>query len=154
MTECQAGAEHHAGTERSMQMTQGESSEAHRQLAEIVTQLRQAAGVVESLPSTERDIAIRALEGATVSEIASAHGISEAAVWSTLANQAGNLTIGEAELDEALNAAAAVGDDAIQSQGGGRVNPDTFTHGTSEQRRSWFLTGYQSGDLDSCNTFG
>ena len=76
-----------------------------------------------------------------------------AGVWSTLANQAGNLAITETELDEALNAAEAVGDDAIQSQGGGRVNPDTFTHGTSEQRREWFLTGYQSADLDACDTF-
>ena len=76
-----------------------------------------------------------------------------AGVWSTLANQQGNLAITEAELDQALGAAEAVGDDAIQSQGGGRVDPDSFTHGSSEQRREWFLTGYQSGDPDSCDTF-
>lgn len=76
-----------------------------------------------------------------------------AGVWSTLANQAGNLAITEVELDQALSAAEAVGDDAIQGQGGGQVNPESFTHGTSEERRSWFLTGYQSGDMDSCNTF-
>ena len=76
-----------------------------------------------------------------------------AGVWSTLANRAGNLAITEAELDEALNAAEAVGDDAIQSQGGGQVNPETFTHGSSEERRSWFLTGYQSGDMGACDTF-
>jgi predicted metalloprotease len=76
-----------------------------------------------------------------------------AGVWSTLANQAGKLSIGEAELDEALDAAAAVGDDRIQAQAGQRVNPETFTHGTAEQRRSWFQTGYQSGQLDACDTF-
>jgi predicted metalloprotease len=76
-----------------------------------------------------------------------------AGVWSTLANQAGNLSIEESELDEALNAAAAVGDDRIQAQAGQRVNPETFTHGSAEQRRSWFLTGYKSGDLNACNTF-
>jgi predicted metalloprotease len=76
-----------------------------------------------------------------------------AGVWSVLANRAGNLSITEAELDEALNAAEAVGDDAIQSQGGGQVNPDSFTHGTSEQRRQWFMTGYQSGSIDACDTF-
>jgi predicted metalloprotease len=76
-----------------------------------------------------------------------------AGVWSTLANQAGNLAITEAELDQAIGAAEAVGDDAIQSQGGGQVNPDSFTHGSSEQRRSWFLTGYQSADIESCDTF-
>ena len=76
-----------------------------------------------------------------------------AGVWSTLANQAGKLSIGEAELDEALNAAAAVGDDRIEAAAGQRVNPETFTHGSADQRRSWFLTGYQSGDLSSCSTF-
>jgi len=76
-----------------------------------------------------------------------------AGVWSILANRAGNLSITETELDEALGAAEAVGDDAIQGEGGGQVNPETFTHGTSEERRQWFLTGYQSGDLDACDTF-
>jgi len=76
-----------------------------------------------------------------------------AGVWSGLANEQGNLAITDAELDQALGAAEAVGDDAIQSQGGGSVNPESFTHGTSEQRREWFMTGYTSRDIDSCNTF-
>lgn len=76
-----------------------------------------------------------------------------AGVWSTLANQAGNLAITEAELDEALGAAEAVGDDAIQSQGGGSVDPDSFTHGSSAERKTWFLTGYDSGDPERCDTF-
>ena len=57
------------------------------------------------------------------------------------------------DLDEAFNAAEAVGDDRIQGQGGGSVNPDSFTHGTSEQRRTWFNTGYESGDPAACDTF-
>jgi predicted metalloprotease len=76
-----------------------------------------------------------------------------AGVWGSLANEQGNLAITEAELDQALGAAEAVGDDAIQSANGGSVNPDSFTHGTSEQRREWFMTGYSSQDIDSCNTF-
>ena len=59
----------------------------------------------------------------------------------------------EQEISEAVNAAAAVGDDRIQQTTQGRVNPETFTHGTSEQRVSWFNRGYGSGDLNSCNTF-
>ncbi|MEZ5256146.1 MAG: neutral zinc metallopeptidase [Ilumatobacteraceae bacterium] len=57
------------------------------------------------------------------------------------------------EINEALNAAAAVGDDTIQKRSGGYVDPDSFTHGTSQQRVSWFTKGYESGSSDSCDTF-
>ena len=58
------------------------------------------------------------------------------------------------DAEEALDAAAAVGDDRIQSQGRGEVNPETWTHGSAEQRAEWFNTGFQTGDVDNCNTFG
>jgi predicted metalloprotease len=57
------------------------------------------------------------------------------------------------DVEEALRAAAAVGDDNIQKMSQGYVIPDSFTHGTSQQRASWFNRGYQSGDLRQCNTF-
>lgn len=57
------------------------------------------------------------------------------------------------DIDEALSAAHAVGDDAIQSKMQGHVQPDTFTHGTSEQRKYWFKKGYASGDIKQGNTF-
>lgn len=59
----------------------------------------------------------------------------------------------EGDIDEALSAAHAVGDDAIQSKMQGHVQPDTFTHGTSEQRIYWFKKGYQSGDINQGDTF-
>lgn len=59
----------------------------------------------------------------------------------------------EGDIEEALSAAAAVGDDAIQERTSGRVVPDSFTHGTSEQRMEWFKRGYQSGDIRQGNTF-
>jgi predicted metalloprotease len=52
-----------------------------------------------------------------------------------------------------LNAAAAVGDDTIQKRTMGRVDTDSFTHGSSEQRVTWFRKGYSSGTSDSCDTF-
>jgi uncharacterized protein len=57
------------------------------------------------------------------------------------------------DLEEALNAAAAVGDDRIQRQATGRVNTDTFTHGSAAQRSGWFRKGYDTGDPRACNTF-
>jgi uncharacterized protein len=59
----------------------------------------------------------------------------------------------EGDLEEALNAAMAVGDDTIQKRSQGYVVPDSFTHGTSEQRKRWFYKGYEAGNLDKGDTF-
>lgn len=59
----------------------------------------------------------------------------------------------EGDIQEALSAASAVGDDAIQERTSGRVVPDAFTHGTSEQRMEWFRKGYSSGDISQGDTF-
>lgn len=59
----------------------------------------------------------------------------------------------EGDLKEALDAAQAIGDDRLQQQGQGRVVPDSFTHGTSQQRYTWFKRGFDSGDPNQCNTF-
>lgn len=57
------------------------------------------------------------------------------------------------EAEEALRAASAIGDDALQKQTQGYVVPESFTHGTSEQRVQWFNKGFQSGDMSQCDTF-
>jgi predicted metalloprotease len=57
------------------------------------------------------------------------------------------------DLEEALNAASAIGDDQLQRRGQGRVVPDSFTHGTSQQRVRWFKAGFESGSPESCDTF-
>ncbi len=75
-----------------------------------------------------------------------------AGVWANDANQRGLLD-NAAEVNEALTAAAAVGDDRIQQQTQGRVNPESFTHGTAEQRQQWLQRGFSTGDYTQCNTF-
>lgn len=57
------------------------------------------------------------------------------------------------DIEEALNAANAIGDDRLQKQARGQVVPDSFTHGTSEQRVRWFKTGFAAGDISRCDTF-
>ncbi len=74
-----------------------------------------------------------------------------AGVWANRTDQKGMLEAGD--IDEALNAATQIGDDAIQKRTQGVVVPESFTHGTSAQRRTWFDRGYKTGDLNQCNTF-
>lgn len=59
----------------------------------------------------------------------------------------------ETDIQSALSAAASVGDDHIQQSSGSTVNPDSWTHGSSEQRQQWFITGYDGGTINQCNTF-
>jgi len=58
------------------------------------------------------------------------------------------------DIDSALTTASAIGDDTLQRQATGRVVPDSFTHGSAEQRKRWFMTGFQQGTVNACNTFG
>jgi predicted metalloprotease len=74
-----------------------------------------------------------------------------AGVWAHSVFAAGDLEQGDVR--EAIRAAGAVGDDRLQRQATGRVNPDTFTHGTSQQREDWFNKGRASGSPDDCDTF-
>ena len=76
-----------------------------------------------------------------------------AGVWSKLADDAGNVSIGDAEVQQAQDAAAAVGDDRIQQQTQGRVDKESWTHGSAAQRKQWFTTGRTTGDVNACNTF-
>ncbi len=76
-----------------------------------------------------------------------------AGVWARQANDSGKVQITQKELLQALNAAAAVGDDRIMQNAGMRVNPESFTHGTAAQRQEWFTKGFQTADPRQCNTF-
>ena len=75
-----------------------------------------------------------------------------AGVWAYHANAQWRI-LEDGDIEEALNAASAIGDDRLQKQAQGFAVPDSFTHGTSAQRAKWFKTGLQSGNMKQCNTF-
>lgn len=75
-----------------------------------------------------------------------------AGVWAAQANEARHI-LESGDIEEALTAASAIGDDRLQKQARGVIVPDAFTHGTSAQRMRWFKRGIDSGDMNQCNTF-
>jgi predicted metalloprotease len=75
-----------------------------------------------------------------------------AGIWAHTTGQRNLLEQGD--IESALRAASAIGDDKLQRESTGRVRPDSFTHGTSAQRVKWFTRGYQTGEIQACDTFG
>jgi predicted metalloprotease len=76
-----------------------------------------------------------------------------AGVWAHHANASGNWEIEPGDFEEGMRAAGAIGDDKLQEQAQGYARPESFTHGSSEQRVRWLRRGMESGDPDACNTF-
>jgi len=76
-----------------------------------------------------------------------------AGVWGNQIPKDGPVALESGDVEEALNAATAIGDDRLQQQSQGRVVPESFTHGTSAQRVRWFRRGFESGDIKNCDTF-
>jgi len=75
-----------------------------------------------------------------------------AGVWANNAQRARQI-IEQGDVEEALNAATQIGDDALQRKSQGTVVPESFTHGSGKRRQEWFRKGYSSGQVDNCNTF-
>jgi len=77
-----------------------------------------------------------------------------AGIWAYHARQSQNVQLEPGDIEAGLNAAAAIGDDRLQRRSQGTVVPESFTHGSSAQRVEWFRRGYESGNVEACNTFG
>ncbi len=74
-------------------------------------------------------------------------------MWTNLEQKKRPNFLESGDIDAALTTASAIGDDTLQRQATGRVVPDSFTHGSAAQRKQWFMTGYQQGRIEACNTF-
>jgi predicted metalloprotease len=75
-----------------------------------------------------------------------------AGLWANHADRTRHI-LEQGDVEEALNAASMIGDDRLQQQSRGYVTPDSFTHGSSDQRVRWFRTGLQTGSIQACDTF-
>ncbi len=126
----------------------GDFAQAYVLAHEIAHHVQNVVGVMERVQQEQRANPAQANELSVKLEL-QADCLS--GVWAHTVYQRDILESGD--LQEGLAAAAAVGDDRIQQQATGGINPETWTHGSSEQRVSWFRQGFDTGDPNACNTF-
>jgi len=117
---------------------------------EIGHHVQNQLGILEKVSSQRSGLSEKKANQLTVQLELQADFLS--GMWAHYAQEMLN-TLETGDVEEALNAAAAVGDDNLQMKYQGRIVPDAFTHGTSAQRKAWFLKGWQTGDLEQGNTF-
>jgi uncharacterized protein len=115
---------------------------------ELGHHVQQQLGTSEEVRGLQRD---QPEEGNELSVRLELQADCYAGVWGSTVYAQGGLDKGDVR--EAVRAAGAVGDDRLQRQTTGSIDPDSFTHGTSEQRRDWFERGYENGDAGACDTF-
>lgn len=129
----------------------GDTAQAYILAHEVAHHIQNELGII---PEVDR---IRNSDPGRANEVSIALELQAdcfAGVWLyTLQSGESALVLEENDLQEALNAAAAVGDDAIQQQTTGRVNPESWTHGSAEQRFKWLKTGFDTGNPEACDTF-
>jgi predicted metalloprotease len=131
---------------------QGQFAEAYVLAHEVGHHVQNELGISQQVEDAERSAGSRA-EANGYSVRLELQADCLAGVWAQHAREQGSITIEPGDVEGAIAAASAIGDDRLQKQAQGYVVPDSFTHGTSEQRVRWFTRGLQSGDLRQCDTF-
>ncbi len=126
----------------------GDFAQAYVIAHEVAHHVQTLTGVSQEVNERSRDDGSQANELSIRLEL---QADCLAGVWGFSTQQRGLLE--EGDIEEGLRAAASVGDDRIQEQATGRIDPDTWTHGSSEQRVEWFSRGFESGSAQSCDTF-
>jgi predicted metalloprotease len=127
----------------------GDFAQAYVLAHEVGHHVQNVLGILPDVQRRQRQLG--EVEANALSVRAELQADCFAGIWAHHTERRGLLE--EGDIEEALNAAEAVGDDALQRQAQGYVVPDSFTHGTSEQRAAWFRRGLESGAVVSCDTF-
>ena len=131
---------------------QGQFAEAYVIAHEVGHHVQNELGIAQQVEEAQRAAGSRA-EANGYSVRLELQADCLAGVWAQHARQQGTLVLEEGDVESALAAASAIGDDRLQQEAQGRVVPDSFTHGSSEQRVRWFQRGLQGGDMRQCDTF-
>ena len=129
----------------------GDFAQAYVLAHEVGHHVQNLLGVSMSVQRRQRQVT--KVEANRLSVLTELQADCYAGVWAHHA-QADRQVLEEGDLEEGMNAAASIGDDALMSRAGARVRPESFTHGSSEQRQQWLLQGLRSGDPLTCDTFG
>jgi len=136
--------------QRKFGLRMGRFATAYVVAHEIGHHIQNVLGTLPKVEAAQRQAASRVSNGLQVRVELQADCF--AGVWAANADQRFKI-IEQGDVQDALKAASAVGDDTLQKETQGYVVPDSFTHGTSEQRTRWFSTGLKTGQLSACNTF-
>ena len=127
----------------------GDFAQAYVLAHEVAHHVQTVLGINEQVRNEQQSNPSRANELSVAMEL---QADCLAGVWAQSVFEQGDLESGD--LEEGLRAASAVGDDRIQESMGGAVNPETWTHGSAEQRSTWFRRGFDTADPAACDTFG
>lgn len=128
----------------------GDFAQAYVIAHEVGHHVQTLLGISQKVSELKRQVS--EVEGNRYSVMLELQADCFAGVWAHNAHQARNI-LEEGDIQEGLGAATAIGDDRLQKQARGYVTPDSFTHGSSQQRVRWFTTGLQTGDIQTCDTF-
>ena len=128
----------------------GDFAQAYVIAHEIGHHVQTLLGISEKVHTARRRVS--QVEGNKLSVMQELQADCFAGLWAHHANRTRQI-LEEGDIEEALNAASAIGDDRLQQRGRGYVTPDSFTHGSSRQRVRWFKQGLKTGDVMDCNTF-
>lgn len=128
----------------------GDFAQAYVIAHEVGHHVQNLLGISEQVQSAQRRLG--GAEANRLSVMQELQADCFAGVWAHNADRARDI-LEHGDIEEGLNAASSIGDDRLQMESQGRVTPDSFTHGSSRQRVTWFKRGLDSGDIESCNTF-
>jgi uncharacterized protein len=129
----------------------GDFAQAYVIAHEIGHHVQNQIGIMEQVQAAQQQVSSQA-DVNRLSVMLELQADCLSGVWAYNADRSRDI-LEQGDIEEGLNAASSIGDDRLQMQFQGQVTPDSFTHGSSVQRVSWFERGLESGDINSCNTF-